>query len=130
MLDVVSQSTRGFAVREAPLTSLAAGTALGLSQIQAHCFTEAGDCCPYIAIYKTDTFLSGGALTSFAQQALGQDNTTCSIQKHLGRVLPISSNFFLVFVFFRSVYLPIQRLILPHPGIICWAVRRYLCVFG
>jgi hypothetical protein len=21
-----------------------------------HCFTEAGDCCPYIAIYKTDTF--------------------------------------------------------------------------
>ena len=95
-----------------------------------HCFTEAGDCCPYIAIYKTDTFLSGGALTSFAQQALGQDNTTYSIQKHLGRVLPISSNFFLVFVFFRSVYLPIQRLILPHPGIICWAVRRYLCVFG
>jgi len=22
-----------------------------------HCFTEAGDCCPYIAIYKTDLFL-------------------------------------------------------------------------
>ena len=22
------------------------------------CFTEAGDCCPYIAIYETDTFLS------------------------------------------------------------------------
>jgi vacuolar protein sorting-associated protein 45 len=22
-----------------------------------HCFTEAGDCCPYIAIYNTDTFL-------------------------------------------------------------------------
>ena len=74
--------------------------------------------------------ITGGALTSFAQQALGQDNTTYSIQKHLGRVLPISSNFFLVFVFFRSVYLPIQRLILPHPGIICWAVRRYLCIFG
>jgi hypothetical protein len=29
-----------------------------ISQIQAHCFTEAGDCCPYIAIYKTDTFLA------------------------------------------------------------------------
>ena len=74
--------------------------------------------------------VTGGALTSFAQDVLGQDNTTYSIQKHLGRILPISSNFFLVFVFFRSVYLPIQRLILPHPGIICWAVRRYLCVFG
>ena len=74
--------------------------------------------------------ITGGALTSFAQDVLGQDNTTYSIQKHLGRILPISSNFFLVFVFFRSVYLPIQRLILPHPGIICWAVRRYLCVFG
>ena len=74
--------------------------------------------------------ITGGALTSFAQDVLGQDNTTYSIQKHLGRILPISSNFFLVFVFFRSVYLPIQRLILPHPGIICWAVRRYLCIFG
>jgi hypothetical protein len=74
--------------------------------------------------------ITGGALTTFAQDVLGQDNTTYSIQKHLGRILPISSNFFLVFVFFRSVYLPIQRLILPHPGIICWAVRRYLCVFG
>ena len=32
--------------------------ALGLFQIQAHCFTEAGDCsvCPYIAQYMTDTF--------------------------------------------------------------------------
>jgi len=33
------------------------GTALRVSQIQAHCFTEAGDCCPYIAIYATDTFV-------------------------------------------------------------------------
>ena len=33
------------------------GTALRVSQIQAHCFTEAGDCCPYIAQYTTDTFL-------------------------------------------------------------------------
>jgi hypothetical protein len=29
------------------------GTALGVSQIQAHCFiSNAGDCCPYIAIYS------------------------------------------------------------------------------
>ena len=29
------------------------GTALGVSQIQAHCFiSKAGDCCPYIAIYS------------------------------------------------------------------------------
>jgi phosphoglucan,water dikinase len=42
----------------------ALGTALGLSQIQAHCFTEAGDCCPYIAIYTTDTFLHNQASTS------------------------------------------------------------------
>ena len=31
---------------------------LRVSKIQAHCFTEAGDCCPYIAIYATDTFLA------------------------------------------------------------------------
>ena len=31
---------------------------LRVSQILTHCFTEAGDCCPYIAIYKTDTFRS------------------------------------------------------------------------
>jgi hypothetical protein len=31
-----------------------------------HCFTEAGDCCPYIATYKTDTFflfISVGAIS-------------------------------------------------------------------
>ena len=41
------------------------GTALVLSQIPPPCFTEAGDCCPYIAIYNTDTFFfsSQGAPT-------------------------------------------------------------------
>ncbi len=29
-----------------------------VSQIPDDCFTEAGDCCPYIEIYKTDTFLA------------------------------------------------------------------------
>ena len=36
----------------------AAGTALGLSQILTHCFiAQLVTVCPYIAIYKTDTFL-------------------------------------------------------------------------
>ena len=72
---------------------------------------------------------AGGAITGFFEDAF-RNSTTYSLQQHLGRVLPISSNFFLVFVFFRAVYLPVQRLIMPHPGIICWAVRKYLCVFG
>ena len=73
--------------------------------------------------------ITGGAITGFFEDAF-RNSTTYSLQQHLGRVLPISSNFFLVFVFFRAVYLPVQRLIMPHPGIICWAVRKYLCVFG
>ena len=73
--------------------------------------------------------ITGGALTGFVEDLMDSSNTTYSLQQHLGRVLPISSNFFLVFVFFRAVYLPVQRLIVPHPGIICWAVRKYLCIF-
>lgn len=72
--------------------------------------------------------ISGGALGGMYESVLS--NTTYSLQQHLGRVLPISSNFFLVFVFFRAVYLPIQRLILPHPGVICYTVRKYLCCLG
>ena len=75
--------------------------------------------------------ITGGAITAFFEEAmLNSSSTAYSLQQHLGRVLPISSNFFLVFVFFRAVYLPIQRLIMPHPGIICWAVRKYMCIFG
>jgi hypothetical protein len=74
--------------------------------------------------------ITGGALGGFMEESLGATNTTYSLQQHLGRVLPISSNFFLTFVFFRAVYIPIQRLILPHPGVICWAVRKYLCFLG
>ena len=73
--------------------------------------------------------ITGGALTGFVEDLMDSSNTTYSLQQHLGRVLPISSNFFLVFVFFRAVYLPVQRLIVPHPGIICWAIRKYLCIF-
>lgn len=75
-------------------------------------------------------YVKGGALGGFTEESLGSGNTTYSLQQHLGRVLPISSNFFLTFVFFRAVYIPIQRLILPHPGVICWAVRKYLCFLG
>ena len=73
--------------------------------------------------------VTGGALTGFVEDLMDSSNTSYSLQQHLGRVLPISSNFFLVFVFFRAVYLPVQRLIFPHPGIVCWAVRKYLCLF-
>jgi len=73
---------------------------------------------------------AGGALGGFVESVLGASNSTYSVQQHLGRVLPISSNFFLTFIFFRAFYIPIQRLILPHPGVICWAVRKYLCFLG
>jgi hypothetical protein len=51
---------------------------LRVSKIQAHCFTEAGDCCPYIAIYTTDTFLfytqqtPAHAYVAIAEELLGE----------------------------------------------------------
>uniref|UniRef100_A0A7R9TNG7 Uncharacterized protein n=1 Tax=Micromonas pusilla TaxID=38833 RepID=A0A7R9TNG7_MICPS len=74
--------------------------------------------------------ITGGALGGFFEEALGITSTTYTTQQQFGMLLPITSNFFLVFVVFRAIYTPIQRLILPHPGIICWAVRKYLCFLG
>jgi hypothetical protein len=45
----------------------------------------------------------------------------------LGTSLPLTSNFFLLWIVFRGIYLPTQRLIFPHPGVLCMAVNRWLC---
>ena len=48
----------------------------------------------------------------------------------LGTSLPLTSNFFLLWIVFRGVYLPTQRLIFPHPGVLCMVVNRWLCCLG
>lgn len=48
----------------------------------------------------------------------------------LGTSLPLTSNFFLLWIVFRGVYLPTQRLIFPHPGVLCMIVNRWLCCLG
>ena len=48
----------------------------------------------------------------------------------LGTSLPLTSNFFLLWIVFRGVYLPTQRLIFPHPGVLCMAVNRWCCCLG
>jgi len=45
----------------------------------------------------------------------------------LGTSLPLTSNFFLLWIVFRGVYLPTQRLIFPHPGVLCMIVNKWLC---
>ena len=37
--------------------------------------------------------ITGGALTGFVEDLMDSSNTSYSLQQHLGRVLPISSNF-------------------------------------
>lgn len=48
----------------------------------------------------------------------------------LGTSLPLTSNFFLLWIVFRGVYLPTQRLIFPHPGVLCMIVNKWLCCLG
>jgi hypothetical protein len=48
----------------------------------------------------------------------------------LGTSLPLTSNFFLLWIVFRGIYLPTQRLIFPHPGVLCMIVNRWLCCLG
>ena len=73
----------------------------------------------------------GGAVSGILQQALQNGTTVSSLQQQFGTVLPLSSNFFLSFVFYRAVFIPTYRLIFPHPGVICYTVNTYLrCCFG
>ena len=48
----------------------------------------------------------------------------------LGSSLPLTSNFFLIWILFRGIYLPSQRLIFPHPGVLCMAVNKFCCCLG
>ena len=36
-------------------------------------------------------------------------------------------NFFLLFIVFRAVYLPVQRLLIPHPGSFCLGAEVFWC---
>ena len=75
--------------------------------------------------------ITGGAISGIMQQALENGTTVSSLQQQFGTVLPLSSNFFLSFVFYRAVFIPTYRLIFPHPGVICYTVNTYLrCCFG
>ena len=69
----------------------------------------------------------GGSLTLFISTLSSKDVTLNEVQIQFGRVLPLSSNFFLLFIVFRAVYLPVQRLLLPHPGAICLAADIFWC---
>lgn len=68
----------------------------------------------------------GGAIGVFTA-SLNSGATFSDVQEQIGRVLPLSSNFFLLFIVFRAVYLPVQRLLLPHPGSICMAFDIFWC---
>ena len=68
----------------------------------------------------------GGAFSLF-QATFTSSVTFADIQTNFGRVLPLSSNFFLLFIVFRAIYLPVQRLLLPHPGAICMAADIFWC---
>jgi len=68
----------------------------------------------------------GGAFRFFTS-TFTPSVTFSDLQENFGRVLPLSSNFFLLFIVFRSVYLPVQRLLLPHPGAICMAADIFWC---
>lgn len=75
--------------------------------------------------------ITGGAISGILQQALQNGTTVGTLQQQFGTVLPLSSNFFLSFVFYRAVFIPTYRLIFPHPGVICYTVNTYLrCCFG
>ena len=49
--------------------------------------------------------ITGGAISGIMQQALENGTTVSSLQQQFGTVLPLSSNFFLSFVFYRAVFL-------------------------
>jgi len=68
----------------------------------------------------------GGAFSLF-QTTFTANVTFADVQTNFGRVLPLSSNFFLLFIVFRAIYLPVQRLLLPHPGAICMAADIFWC---
>ena len=75
--------------------------------------------------------ITGGAISGIMQKALQEGTTVTTLQQQFGSVLPLSSNFFLSFVFYRAVFIPSYRLIFPHPGVICYTVNTYLrCCFG
>ena len=48
----------------------------------------------------------------------------------VGTSLPLTSNFFLLWLVFRGVYLPTQRLIFPHAGVLCMIINRWCCCLG
>jgi len=48
----------------------------------------------------------------------------------IGSSLPLTSNFFLIWILFRGIYLPSQRLIFPHPGVLCMSVNKFCCCLG
>jgi hypothetical protein len=69
----------------------------------------------------------GGALSLFTTTLSSSNVSLNEVQLQFGRVLPLSSNFFLLFIVFRAIYLPVQRLLLPHPGSFCLAADIFWC---
>jgi DNA-directed RNA polymerase III subunit RPC2 len=69
----------------------------------------------------------GGALSLFMTTLSSRNVSVNEVQLQFGRVLPLSSNFFLLFIVFRAIYLPVQRLLLPHPGSFCLAADIFWC---
>ena len=68
----------------------------------------------------------GGAISLFTT-TLNEKVSVNDVQLQFGRVLPMSSNFFLLFIVFRAVYLPVQRLLIPHPGSFCLGAEVFWC---
>ena len=68
----------------------------------------------------------GGAISLFTT-TLNDTVSVNDVQLQFGRVLPMSSNFFLLFIVFRAVYLPVQRLLIPHPGSFCLGAEVFWC---
>jgi S1-C subfamily serine protease len=71
----------------------ASGTALGLSQILTHCFiSNAGECCPYIAIHTADTFFEQSQrITSPCFECKGRSSCYGTRRRLLGMALVSST---------------------------------------
>ena len=71
----------------------ASGTALGLSQILTHCFiSNAGECCPYIAIHTADTFCEQSQrITSPCFECKGRSSCYGTRRRLLGMALVSST---------------------------------------
>lgn len=86
----------------------------------------------FLNIYTLWVFLNlyiggvgGGSMTSFATAYVEAENNT-TFNEMIGEALPKLSNFFLVFMTLRTVYLPLQRLVVPHPDTLWLALRMLL----